>query len=185
MTINKKHINDYFANHWKGHLNDNYRFTNVENILKQIGRKDEVLDVGCGYNPFKESLGKRLYAFDPALSYGNEVTDIESFDAKGKQWDVVLCLGSINFGSTSVIKPQVEKVVSLVKPGGKIIWRQNPGLQDHNNQECEEITFFKWTHALNEGWPSQLGCTLEHQEWDYHETKKCYNRIYAIWRKNL
>lgn len=182
MSINKDQINEYFAVHWRSnHIHHEY--TNVQNILAKIGPKDEVLDIGCGYNPFKEHLGNRLYAFDPALPYGDEVTDIENFDAKGKQWDVVLCLGSINFGSTSDVKPQVQKAVSLVKPGGRIIWRQNPGKQDHGNKECQEITFFKWSQSLNYTWAEEFGCSVPICMFDYNKHKKEFDRIYAIWQK--
>lgn len=177
MSINKNQINEYFANHWKGHINDNHNYTNVKSILKNIGRKDQVLDVGCGYNPFKKALGKRLYAFDPALPYGDEMVDVESFNANGRQWDVVLCLGSINFGNTSVIRPQVEKVASLVKPGGKIIWRQNPGLQDHGNKECEEIKFFPWSYQLNHQLAHENGFKVTDMKWDNNR------RIFSIWVK--
>lgn len=183
MSINKKQINEYFSTHWKS--SNNHEHTSVENILLQIGDKDEVLDVGCGYNPFKKHLGKRLYAFDPALPHGDEVTDIENFESNGKQWDVVLCLGSINFGSTSDVKPQVQKAVSLVKPGGKIIWRQNPGLQDHGNLECEEITFFKWSQSLNYIWAEEMGCSIKACMFDFNKKKNSFDRIYAVWEKNV
>jgi 2-polyprenyl-3-methyl-5-hydroxy-6-metoxy-1,4-benzoquinol methylase len=175
MSINKKQLNEYFANHWVSR--NNVHYTSVENILSLIEPKDEVLDIGCGYNPFKEHLGDRLYAFDPALSYGNELTDVENFDSKGKQWDVVLCLGSINFGNISVIRPQVEKVVSLVKSGGKIVWRQNPGRQDHGNKECEEIQFFPWSFELNHQLAGENSCKVTEIKWDNNR------RIFSIWVK--
>ena len=52
MSIDKSKINDYFANHLKGMNSDNYELSSVKNILKHISVNDEVLDVGCGYNPY-------------------------------------------------------------------------------------------------------------------------------------
>jgi hypothetical protein len=176
MSINKKQINEYFAKCWQP--GGNLHYTSVNHILSLIGPNDEVLDVGCGYNPFQQHLGRRLYAFDPALYYGDELTDVENFDPKGKQWDVVLCLGSINFGNISVIRPQVEKVISLVKPGGRIIWRQNPGRQDHGNKECEEIQFFPWSFAMNHQLAGENGCQVIDMQWDNGR------RIFSVWSKN-
>jgi 2-polyprenyl-3-methyl-5-hydroxy-6-metoxy-1,4-benzoquinol methylase len=178
MSIDKNQINEYFANYWRS--NSNFHYTGVNYILNLIGPKDEILDVGCGYNLFKEHLGSRLYAFDPALDYGDELTDVENFNPKGKQWDVVLCLGSINFGDISIIRPQVEKVISLVKPRGRIIWRQNPGRQDHSNEECKKIDFFPWTFEWNYQLARDNGCKVTDIKWDRGYRS---HRIYSLWIK--
>ena len=47
----------------------------------------------------------------------------------------------MNFGNEDVILQQIEKVSSLLKPNGRIYWRQNPGQKDHGNEECKSIDF--------------------------------------------
>lgn len=184
MSINKEFLNDYFANHWP-HTPHYHEYSNIEQILTRIKDTDQVLDVGCGYNDYKVHLNKRLYAFDPAINSGDELTDIENFDPKGRQWDVVLCLGSINFGTEADIKPQVKKVVSLVKPGGMIIWRQNPGHFDHDVEICNSVPFYPWTLEQNEKWADEFGCKIEKlfYEKNLHPNKPNKVRIYSEWIK--
>lgn len=180
MSIDKDLINNYFGNHWK-EGNDSFQFSNIKRILSQIRPHETVIDIGCGYNPFKPYLGERLYAIDPALPHGDELVDIESFDPKGRAWDVALCLGSINFGSEEVIKAQIEKVVSLVNKNGLIIWRQNTGTADHENEECKSIPFFNWTIEKNYQYSKEFGCSVAIL-WDEYNDRNA-KRIYSEWIK--
>jgi len=181
MSINQKLVNTYFSNHWKS--GDNWSITNVSNIVSKINLDDTVLDIGCGYNPFKLYLGNRLYAFDPAIPYGDELCSLEDFDSSKTQWDVILCMGSINFGSEEHITSQIKKIVSLVKKGGRIYWRQNPGQADHNNEECKTIPFFKWTKEHNYFFAEKFGCSVIDYQIDMHKIENKKIRLYAEWKK--
>jgi len=181
MSINQKLVNAYFANHWKS--GDNWAITNVSNIASKINQDETVLDIGCGYNPFKAYLGDRLYAFDPAIFYGNEQCSLENFNNSNIQWDVILCMGSINFGAEEHIAAQIKKIVSLVKKGGRIYWRQNPGKADHNNEECKTIPFFEWTQKHNYFFANKFGCSVIDYQIDNHKLDNNKIRLYAEWKK--
>ena len=181
MSIDQKLVNEYFAFSWKG--GDNWTITNTSNIASEIGPNETVLDVGCGYNPFKPLLGDRLYSFDPAIAYGNELCSLEDFNSAGNQWDVVLCMGSINFGDEDHIASQIEKVVSLTKKGGRIYWRQNPGEADHDNEECKSVPFFKWSAERNYSFATRFGCQVVDIKVDYNRKNSDRIRLYAEWIK--
>jgi hypothetical protein len=181
MSINQKLVNEYFAFSWKS--GDNWTITNTANIASMIKPDETVLDVGCGYNPFKQYLGDRLYAFDPAIAYGNELCSLEDFNSAGNQWDVVLCMGSINFGDEDHIASQIEKVVSLTKKGGRIYWRQNPGQADHDNEECKSVPFFKWSAERNYSFATRFGCQVVDFKVDYNRKNSDRIRLYAEWIK--
>lgn len=175
MTMQKT-LNKYFTESWKPDYSK-FKYSGFE-ILKHIRNNDSVLDVGCGYNLFKPYLGHRLIGIDPAMVEGpDQHCTIEEF--KGGQFDVVLCLGSINFGGRVRIEKQITKVVSHVKPGGLIFWRQNPGIGDHPWKGVEEIKFFPWTIGLNYYYAYENGC----QVLEAHEDTG--NRIYSVWAKRI
>ena len=172
--MEKEQLDNYFRNVWKPNT-DQYRLSGWA-IVDKIYPPETVLDVGCGYNQFKQYFGDRLTGIDPYNSNADSMVSIEQFDSTQK-WDVALCLGSINFGDRTVIRDQTEKVVSLLKSGGRIYWRQNPGRKDHKNKECEVIDFFKWSFMENLTLAEELECDVIHLEMDNG------NRMYSEWIK--
>lgn len=172
MTNN--HLIKYFAKNWRPDY-DKFNYSGWA-LLDKIPKDASILDVGCGYNLLKPHF-ENLYGIDPANLAADEVVSIEDFDGVGNRWDVVLCLGSINFGTIDTVEPQVAKVVSLCKSGGTIYWRQNPGLRDHPWQGVEEIEFFPWSIELNYELAEKYNCTVEFCDWDTGD------RVYAEWRK--
>jgi len=182
MFIDQKQIDDYFSGAWNGGK-DKWTITNTANIASKIGPDETVLDIGCGYNPFFEHV-KYLYAFDPAIDAGNEMCTLEEFDSQGNTYDVVLCMGSINFGTIEHITSQVEKVVSLVKKGGRIYWRMNPGMADHDNEECKSVPFFEWDMRTNYNFANDNNCDVLDFQIDKHKDDDNKVRLYAEWIKN-
>lgn len=168
-------IVNYFRDTWKPDY-DKFNLSGWK-LLDRIPKDANILDVGCGYNLFKPHF-KNLYGIDPANNNADEVVSIEDFNSVGNQWDYVLCLGSLNFGSRETVEAQVERVVSLCAKDGFIIWRQNPGIGDHPWKQVEEIEFFPWTFDDNYQWAEQFNCTVTQCDWDSG------NRIYAEWQKN-
>lgn len=170
----KTDINNYFKNIWKPNI-DNHIHSGWK-LLKYIDIREDVLDVGCGYNLFKKYL-PNLYGIDPANDNADEVVSIENY-ITNKKYDVILCLGSINFGQQSTIELQIEKVIKLLRPGGRIYWRQNPGKKDHKWKECLGIDFFPWTIKKNYELANKYDCKVRVCKWDRA-------RIYAEWNKKI
>lgn len=171
----KDTLNNYFEFKWK----PNYDNRNLSgfSLMEKLSTEQSILDIGCGFNLFKEHFPKNLYGIDPANDAADERVSIEDFNSVGNQWDVVLCLGSLNFGDESVVKPQVKKAVSLCKKGGMIFWRQNPGKKDHKWEGVDEIDFFPWSFDLNYEWAKEFNCKV---------LECCMDgrRIYSEWIKN-
>lgn len=171
----KKTLDNYFENSWKPNY-DKFKYSGWA-LLDKIDKNKTILDVGCGYNLFKKYFGNNLYGIDPANDEADERVSIEDFNSAGNQWDIILCLGSLNFGDETVVKPQVEKVCTLLKKGGIIYWRQNPGLGDHPWKGVEEISFFPWSIDKNYEWATEFDCQVQQCMMDTGD------RIYAEWTK--
>jgi 2-polyprenyl-3-methyl-5-hydroxy-6-metoxy-1,4-benzoquinol methylase len=100
-----------------------------------------VLDVGCGYNEFKGKIDN-LIGIDPY----NDLADFKTgtLDYKtDEKFDVILCLGSVNFGNRDKIIAEMEKCVELLADGGTMFFRVNPGVQ-HDKPEAKWIEFYAW-----------------------------------------
>jgi hypothetical protein len=167
-------LNTYFSTIWKPNT-DQYTYSGWA-LLSKIKKDDMVLDVGCGYNPFKDKLGDRLTGIDPFNDSADLKIGIDDFQTEGL-FDAIFCLGSINFGDEATILSQIRKVVSLCKQGGTIYWRQNPGRKDHGNKECEDIDFFDWSFERNIAYADLFNCRVDELKWDNGR------RIYAEWKK--
>ena len=102
------------------------------------------------------------------------------------EYDVVLCLGSLNFGCEKQIDKQIEKAVSLCKPGGSLFWRVNPGLT-HSRAGAEWVDFFEWSPDKLREFAETHNCDcVDIQEDRWREDKEGL-RYYAHWirrRKN-
>ena len=177
MTVNQEYLNYYFGNIW--HTNSNPCIQIEKSgmlLLDKISSADQVIDVGCGTNPFK-GLIKNLIGIDPAFDQADVRCGIDEFETDQK-FDVALCLGSINFGDVSDIERHIAKVVSLLKPTARIYWRCNPGQQDHPSKECEEINFYPWSVSEHIRLADKFGFDLVECSWE-----KNNRRIYAEWTR--
>jgi len=130
MTQNKI-LHNHFKNIWKPSIQDfEYSGMNLVDEINDLS-PSAVLDVGCGYNPFKNKI-HNLYSIDPYNSAADEEVGILDF-VSTKKYNVILALGSINFGNRSDIENQVEKVLSLCTDDGVVYFRVNPGIPDENS----------------------------------------------------
>lgn len=119
---------------------------------------DNVIDVGCGYNEFKGKI-QNLWGIDPYNKKADENCKTLNFRSD-KLYDVAICLGSINFGSTDKIYAELAHVISIVKPSGKLYFRANPGEQ-HAKEEAKWIDFFHWTPDFIMNAAKSLDCTVD------------------------
>lgn len=104
-----------------------------------------VLDVGCGYNPYKGKINN-LVGIDPYVRQGPDIqqTIYEYYtENKETQHDVVLCMGSINFGPYNKIIQEIDMVDQLTKQGGHQFWRVNPGIT-HKSESFPLVSLIEW-----------------------------------------
>ncbi len=99
--IDDKVLDGYFRHVWQSEIKK-YKYSGpaiIDEINKLKPRK--VLDIGCGYNEFKNKI-PNLIGIDPF----NDAADIcvKMLDYHPQErFDAMIALGSINFGSTSKI----------------------------------------------------------------------------------
>jgi SAM-dependent methyltransferase len=140
-AIDNACLHKYFSKYWQNDMKK-WKYSGVALIDEVNSLKPRaVLDVGCGYNEFKESIDN-LIGIDPY----NDKADlmVSTLDYKTDQkFDVILCLGSVNFGSKDKITAEVGRCVNLLADGGTMFFRVNPGL-NHDKPEADWIEFFAW-----------------------------------------
>ena len=141
QVIDDACLHRYFSKYWQNDMKK-WKYSGVTLIDEVNGLKPRaVLDVGCGYNEFKGKINN-LIGIDPY----NDRADLEvsTIDYKTDQkFDVILCLGSVNFGNRDKIIAEVGRCVNLLAEGGTMFFRVNPGIQ-HDRPEAKWIEFFAW-----------------------------------------
>ena len=178
MQNTQQELNEYFSNHWNSEI-EKYSHSGFT-LAKQVSDSERVLDVGCGHNPFKGMI-KNLVGIDPAFEEADFHGTIEEYQSD-ELFDVAFCLGSINFGNEAKIRLEIEKIISLLKPNGRIYWRCNPARADHDSEKCEEINFFDWSLAYHEQFCKDYGFELYDVALERPEPHK--KRIYAVWQRS-
>ena len=141
VAIDDACLHKYFSKYWQNDMKK-WKYSGLALIDEVNSLKPRaVLDVGCGYNEFKGKIDN-LIGIDPY----NDLADFETgtLDYKtDEKFDVILCLGSVNFGSRDKIIAEMKKCVELLADGGTMFFRVNPGVQ-HDKPEAKWIEFFGW-----------------------------------------
>ena len=134
-------LHKYFSKYWQNDMKK-WKYSGLALINEVNALKPRaVLDVGCGYNEFRGKIDN-LIGIDPY----NDKADLEvsTLEYKtDKKFDVILCLGSVNFGSKDKITAEVGRCVNLLADQGTMFFRVNPGVQ-HDKPEADWIEFFAW-----------------------------------------
>lgn len=134
-------LDRYFSKYWNADMKK-WKYSGLQLIDEVNALKPRaVLDVGCGYNEFKGKI-KNLTGIDPYNYHADWKIHLKDFRTKIK-YDVILCLGSINFGSRSKIESEIKMCVDLLEKDGIMFFRVNPGVQ-HDKHEARWIEFFSW-----------------------------------------
>ena len=140
-AIDNACLHKYFSKYWQNDMKK-WKYSGVALIDEVNSLKPRaVLDVGCGYNEFKGKIDN-LIGIDPY----NDRADLQvsTLDYKTDQrFDVIMCLGSVNFGNRDKIIEEVSRCVNLLAEGGTMFFRVNPGVQ-HDKPEADWIEFFAW-----------------------------------------
>ena len=134
-------LHRYFSKYWHNDMKK-WKHSGLQLIDEVNNLKPRaVLDVGCGYNEFKNKINN-LIGIDPYNDKADIKVSVMEYKTAQK-FDVLLCLGSVNFGSREKILSEVGKCVNLLADQGTMYFRVNPGVQ-HDKPEAKWIEFFGW-----------------------------------------
>lgn len=150
----------YFGKYWKGNTKE-FSMSGHDQIAKKISdlNPKHILDVGCGYNSLKQYMQTKgmldnteFVGIDPFNNNADIMQGICQYwhENQDKQYDTVLALGSINFGTKDKILQEIDCLDKLTAPGGYQFWRVNPGLL----HDCPEfplinlVDFYPWDKAF-------------------------------------
>ncbi len=164
----------YFGEVWQPKTKK-FKYSGLKLIDEVNSLKPEaVLDLGCGYNEFKGKI-HNLIGVDPYNSKADIQQGILEYNPNNK-FNVIIVLGSINFGSTDKIFAELEHAVDLCAPGGTMFFRVNPGLP-HTAPESDWIEFYPWDANFIQNCADHFGVTVLELRNDSN------NRMYFVWRK--
>jgi len=170
--LSERYILRFFSEIWKPRTGD-YEHTGWE-LADEINRlnPERVLDVGCGYHPFKGRI-QNIIGIDPYNDCADYEVDILEYRVK-HQYDVIIALGSINFNSQDEIEQRFAHCVSLLKTGGKFYLRANPGIT-HKTGPYVEI--FPWTFEVVNEFAERYNLQLDTYKKDAND------RLYFVYTK--
>jgi len=175
--IDHEVLKNYFSKVWQPQTKK-YKYSGLA-IIDEVNnlQPKKVLDLGCGYNEFKGKINN-LIGIDPYNERADVQVGILDYNAQNN-FDVIICLGSINFGTVDKIYTELEHAVSLTKQNGLLYFRANPGTQ-HEAPEAKWIDFFEWTSEFIINSADRLGCELVTLNQDMGERG---SRYYFILKK--
>ena len=149
------YLKEYFTNntdknkqgYWRPKFQDPEKFPSAkleyDTIVSEISDNELVLDVGCGYHPFKGRI-KNLIGIDKYNPSADVLIDMMDYQAEEGSFDVVIALGATNLHSFELIESQIERLYYWCKPGGRIYMRVNPIMEEITPPK---FAVYKWTMA--------------------------------------
>jgi hypothetical protein len=137
-------MESYFGGIWKDDYVGQLKHSGdaVVDYINKLS-PSSVLDVGCGYNRLKDRV-PGLVGIDPYNKEAHLHMSLEEYyEYEFPPADVVLCLGSINFGTEEDIDKQISMLDKLFLKD--IIFRVNPGIaHDWANTNIDQIQWYDW-----------------------------------------
>ena len=170
-------LESYFSGVWKDQDFKNLKYSGYQ-LVDYVNNLEprSVLDVGCGYNRFKNKIHK-LIGVDPYNKAADIPLPLEKICTTMK-YDVVLALGSINFGDESVIDNQMEIIDKIFDR--EAIFRVNPGIP-HDWAEYGDIVWYPWTRDKINNIASRFNYTIKCLETE--QVKQGHKRLFFIYTK--
>ena len=170
--LSERYILRFFSEIWKPRTND-YDYTGFQ-LVDEINAQNPraVLDVGCGYHPFKGRI-QNLVGIDPYNNCADFEVDILDYRVKHKH-DHILALGSINFNGRDEIEARFAHCVDLLDVGGKFYLRANPGIP-HKSGPYVEI--FPWSFEVVSEFADKYNLKLLKYKQDAND------RLYFVYEK--
>jgi hypothetical protein len=139
--LSERYTHRFFAEIWKPRTGDydHSGWALAEAITAQDPKS--VLDVGCGYHPFKGRI-PNLIGIDPYNNCADYEVDILDYKVAPGTHDHIIALGSINFNSREDIEQRFAHCVNLLQTGGKFYLRANPGI---SHKAGPYVDIFPWS----------------------------------------
>ncbi len=172
--LSDRYTHRFFSEVWQPRTND-YDWSGWR-VAEQINELNpqSVLDVGCGYHPFKNRI-QNVVGIDPYNDAADYMVDILEYKVKPESHDHIIALGSINFNSHNEIAERIQHCVSLLKTGGTMWMRVNPGIP---HKTGPYVDIFPWSFEVVNEFSEQFNLELMEFKKDRNE------RLYFVWRKN-
>ena len=170
--LSERYTHRFFSEIWKPRTGD-YDYTGwalAERIAEQNPKN--VLDVGCGYHPFKGRI-PNLVGIDPYNNCADFEVDILDYRVNTK-YDHIIALGSINFNSQDEIETRFAHCVNLLESGGYFYLRANPGIP---HKTGPYVDIFPWTFEIVNKFAEKYGLKLLEFKRDGNE------RLYFSYQK--
>ena len=173
--LDRRYLNRFFGEIWKPRTDD-YNYTGWQ-LVEEVNKLDpnSVLDVGCGYHPFKGRI-KNIIGIDPYNNCADYMVDILEYKVKPESHDVIICLGSINFNSKEDVEKRFAHCVNLLSPGGRMFFRANPGIQWKNGPYVE---IFAWSFEIVKEFEEKYSLKLE----QFKQESISPGRLYFVYSK--
>ena len=136
-------IKEFFGKTWNQ--------TEVDpHVVEIIKDAKSVIDVGCGFNPYKE-YHDNLFGIDIVNKKADFNCDILNFSPGDRKFDVAICYGVLHFNSYHWIRERLEWVVKNTTDDGQILMKVNPSSKEDQAEELRSsdvIWFHRWNHGL-------------------------------------
>jgi hypothetical protein len=173
--LSERYTHRFFAEIWKPRTGD-YDHSGWA-LVEEISRQDpkSVLDVGCGYHPFKGRI-PNLVGIDPYNNCADYEVDILDYKIKPGTHDHIIALGSINFNSREDIEQRFAHCVNLLAPGGKFYLRANPGIP---HKAGPYVDIFPWTFEIVNEFAEQYNLKLL----EFKREPAELGRLYFVYQK--
>lgn len=174
-TLDRRYLSRFFGEIWKPRT-DSHTFTGWQ-IIDEVNKLNPkaVLDVGCGYHPFKGRI-ENLIGIDPYNNCADYMVDILDYKVKPESYDAIIAFGSINFNSMEDIEARFAHCVNLLTSGGKMFMRCNPGIQWPNGPYVE---IFAWSFEIANMFAEKYDLKLE----AYKQESATTGRLYIVYQK--
>jgi len=171
--LSERYTHRFFAEIWKPRTNE-YSHTGWQ-LADEINKLNPqlVLDVGCGYHPFKGRI-QNIVGIDPYNDQADYEVDILEYRVQPESHDVIIALGSINFNSRDEIELRFAHCVNLLKSGGKFYLRANPGVA---HKAGPYVDIFPWSFEVVKELEQKYNLHLDAFKRDANE------RLYFVYTK--
>jgi len=173
--LSERYTHRFFAEMWRPRTGeyDHSGWALVEEVNKL--NPESVLDVGCGYHPFKGRI-QNIVGIDPYNDAADYEVDILDYRVRPASHDVIIALGSINFNSQDEIEQRFAHCVSLLKPGGKFFLRANPGIP---HKAGPYVDIFPWTFEIVNQFAETYNLRLD----EFKKEPTELGRLYFVYTK--